>query len=427
MNNCLGFRKARPITGSLLKNENINIKRINIPKLNAYPSICNWFKSVLSTMPSALRLDRHYNYNIEMTVRLSTHKFFSESFNDTYEKNEQKSYESKRIPIILLRGYFENKDLINFCLKKGTYESYKRCINLMETDHFYKNGNNSIETYYKYANEYFRLILELLLLSFEKCFHIIVNKLYKKQWIPMVNLIKNIKTYDYWKGMCIPEKLDLGNMESIIGSGYLTLFVVLWRINASLVIERELFEYYYSNANSSLLCDETLYNNNGNFNLNDIYSEKIKNMRKIDSMYLNEDKKFEMENVRYNFLLFRDTHLPLLTIMVKKNKYLDIDIAYNGILITNYPSSFNICCIDELPDMTPLLPLMNTWYDTGSKRETSEFLIDALRHIYTIKPVNRICLIRNISKMLRQYSIKYPIVLELFKLTMKCVLLGNIP
>lgn len=429
MNNCLGYRKARALTGSLLKNEQVNIKLINIPKLNLYPSICNWFKHFLTTLPHSLILDRHYNNNIEHTVRLSNHKFFGESFNYSNEINEQSSYELRRIPIILLRGYFNKINIINFCLKKCTYDSFKRCLILMESDNFYKYDENksNIDEYYENANEYFKLIIELSLLSFEKCFHIIVNKLYKKEWLPLVNLFENINTWDYWKGINLPNLYK--NKDDIINSGCLLLFVILWRINATLVIEKELFFYYYNNSTSSLLCNDVIFNHGkGNlYDLYDSYYSKKTPKKNIDCKYHNQDKSFKMENVRYNFLLFRDTHLPLLTIIIKNKNYYDLDLSYNGILMNNYPSSFNICCIDELPDMTSLLPLMNTWYDTGTKRETSEYLIDAMRHIYTIKPVNRICLIRNISKMLNDYSKKYPIVIELFKLTMKCVLLGNLP
>lgn len=114
--------------------------------------------------------------------------------------------------------------------------------------------------------------------------------------------------------------------------------------------------------------------------------------------------------------------------MFKYDIYNDIDlILSNNLFLLNYPSCFNILCVEELPDMTPLLPLMNIWYDKGTKRESTEELIDALRHIFMVKPMNKICYIRNIDLMIKYYCQKYPIVLELLKLVMKCVLLGNLP
>lgn len=294
-------------------------------------------------------------------------------------------------------------------MKFQTFESIKRVINILKEDDISFNEEGKIEYYFTKSEEYFKLIIDINLLSFEKCLIYFIEKINKNESFPLVSLFKNLKTDLYWKGFELPF-----NFEEEWKKDYLLLFVCLWRINTSKFIEKELFGYYYSDSSSSLLCYDSLYKSSSS-------------PQKVRGEFYNSQNNYIYEYLRYNFLLFRDTHLGLLTIMIKKQIFKDINIVYNGILRSNYPSSFNICCVEELPDLSFLLPLMNLWYDKGTKREVAEEEIDALRHIFSLKPMNQICMVRNISVMIKDFNQKYPIVLELFKLTMKCVLLGNLP
>lgn len=290
----------------------------------------------------------------------------------------------------------------------------------MKNDNYH---NNSPE-------EYFKFIIDLTLLSFEKCLYTIIWKLYKKEWFPLINIFKNIINNVYWKGLNIPEVFrqpddEIITHDIILNSNHLIWFVMIWRMNASIVIENELFGYYYTNSTTSLLCDEKLFKPLPK--LKNFYSKKPTKPPVSNCNFSGIEDQETMEYLRYNFLLFRDSHLLLLTSMFTKNIYNDITIIFNGMFRNNYPSCFNILCVEELPDMSALLPLMNLYYDTGTKREASEDLIDAIRHIFMVKPMNQICLVRNIAKMLKHYYLKYPVVLELFKLVTKCVILGNLP
>lgn len=431
MNNCLGYRKSNPLTGSLNKNQNIEKMRLKnhlIPSNNY-----TWFKHFLIELPGALLLDRHFLNDQERTIRISN-KINIEGilFHNDEKGNNINNNNSirRRIPVALLRKFFYKKDLINYCLKKQTNESIERTNLLMKNDNFHKETTTTttIDEYYDKANEYFKLILDLTLLSFETCLLYFLWRFNNNEWFPLVGLFNSISTQDYWKGFKLPDKLlsvlkEKDNISELYNSDYIILFVIIWRMNASIIIEKELFGYYYSNSSSSLLCNDTLYKSRCD-ELKNKYNGKYVN---IEGEYYKSTDNRDMEYVRYNFLLFRDTHLGLLTSMVKTNIYKDKNIVYNGTFRRFYPGCINVCCVEELPDMTYLLPLMNLWYDKGTKRETSEEEIDALRHIFTIKPMNQICLVRNISLMINEYNKKYPIVLELFKLTMKCVILGNLP
>ena len=334
----------------------------------------------------------------------------------------QQQQQSRRIPVALLRKYFYKTDLINYCLKKQSKESYERTILLINRDKFSSiTKENNIDNYFYIANEYFKMIIELTLLSFESCLLYFLTKITKNDGrFPLVGLFESIETESYWKGFILPCNLK----ESIITDcKYIILFTMIWRINASLIIEKELYSYYYSNSSSSILCNDKLYKSKCNELKYHYKPDKLP----VEGEFYKSIEHKELEYIRYNFLLYRDTHLGLLTSMVKTGIYTDKNIVYNGTFRRFYPSSINICCVEELPDMTYLLPLMNLWYDKGTKREASEEEIDALRHIFTIKPMNQICLVRNISLMINDYNKKYPIILELFKLTMKCVILGNLP
>jgi hypothetical protein len=423
VNNCLGYRKSNPLTGSLNKTLDIDPWRLKNHKI---PNDNKWIGHFLLDLPIPLLLDRHFLNDQEKTIRISD-KINIQEF--LYSKEEGKyvinNNVSRRIPVALLRRYFYKKDLINYCLKKQTKESYERTILLIDKKDRYRSvDTESIDDYYIIADDYFKLIIDINLLSFESCLLYFLWKFHNNEWFPLVDLLDSISNDPYWKGFNIPDKLRLDiESGSLKDSEYQILFIILWRINTSLIIEKELFGYYYSGSSSSLLCNDNLYKSRSD-ELKNIYNGKNINIE--GEFYKSTDNR-DLEFLRYNFLLHRDTHLGLLTSMVKKQVFKDKNIVYNGTLRQFYPSCYSVCCIEELPDMTYLLPLMNLWYDKGTKRETSEEEIDALRHIFTIKPMNQICLIRNISLMINEYNKKYPIVLELFKLTMKCVILGNLP
>jgi len=407
---------------------------LRIKELENYP--LNLFSNFILTFPSDLILDRHFLYNIEKTIKISEFNQTSESYTKKKLSEEESNLNFRRIPVALLRKYFYKKDLINDCLKFQTIESKQRIIKFMKDDKF--NFNNNEKKYYKYSNIYLKSILDLILLSFEKSLHIIIWKLFKKEWFPLFNLFENLEKNEYWKGLFIPEifKKIIKNkpslsyekkIEIILNSNHLIWFIMIWRMNSTLIIEKEIFGYFYSNSSSSLLCDEKIFKPLPK--LKNFYRTNPNEIKEpnISCQFVGEEIEEIMENVRYNFLLFRDTHLSLLTSMFSKKIYNDINIIYNGMFRNNYPSCFNICCVEELPDMSSLLPLMNLFFDTGTKRESSEDLIDAIRHIFMVKPMNQICLVRNIARMLKHYYLKYPIVLELFKFVIKCVILGNLP
>lgn len=149
----------------------------------------------------------------------------------------------------------------------------------------------------------------------------------------------------------------------------------------------------------------------------------------ICSKVCNERK--EHKWLAYKLVLFADTHLDLLSLMMKSNTYDDAKLApsaYNAKspLERFYPSSICVCCAEELPNFVGLLPYSNIQYDTGVKKG-KDTLTQAIVHLLQCKEMNHICQIRALHKQLPRLAKTHPVLLSIFKAVVRCVLFGNLP
>ena len=129
------------------------------------------------------------------------------------------------------------------------------------------------------------------------------------------------------------------------------------------------------------------------------------------------------EWLTYQCKLFRDTHLDLLSAMLKHGVYDDEKVAIQ-LLHANYPLCNRVCCAEELPDF---VGYATDHFKMGSNLKERFTLDDKIGHIFVGKTGPNICKIRNFYDIIIRYGEEDPIIYELLKNVIKCVLLGNLP
>lgn len=128
--------------------------------------------------------------------------------------------------------------------------------------------------------------------------------------------------------------------------------------------------------------------------------------------------------LEYQCKLFRNTHLDLLSIMLKRNLADDVSITQQGVLRDFYPLSDRVCCAEELPDF---VCYATDNFKTGSNLKERSSLDDKIGHIYVGKTGPNICKIRNFYDIIIRYGEEDVIIYDILKNVIKCVLLGNLP
>lgn len=126
----------------------------------------------------------------------------------------------------------------------------------------------------------------------------------------------------------------------------------------------------------------------------------------------------------YRLQLYRDTHLDLQTAMLASGHYSNAALLREQLLQQHWPGAGRACCAEELPDMTPYA-LDN--FKMGTHLKERSTLADKLGHIRVIKRFNNICKDRNDWEIIRAYGEQDPVVYDDLKLTLRCLLLGNVP
>lgn len=131
------------------------------------------------------------------------------------------------------------------------------------------------------------------------------------------------------------------------------------------------------------------------------------------------------EWVSYQFKLFRDTHLDMLSMMFKHKVYDDEAVAtQHHILRDFYPLCNRVCCAEELPDF---VGYATDNFKTGSNLKERSSLDDKIGHLYVNKTGPNICKIRNFYDIIIRYGEEDPVIYDILKNVIKCVLLGNLP
>lgn len=132
------------------------------------------------------------------------------------------------------------------------------------------------------------------------------------------------------------------------------------------------------------------------------------------------------ESITYELVRFRGTHLDIYTHLTKTAKYSDESIVLGALTDQIYPHILNVMCIEELPDISDVLPLANLWYDTGV-RKARDSAMQAIAHIFACKQLNQKCSMRDLCKLILDYADAFPGFNRLFKLELHCALLGHLP
>lgn len=135
------------------------------------------------------------------------------------------------------------------------------------------------------------------------------------------------------------------------------------------------------------------------------------------------------EDVEYMATLWADTHLDLLTTAVRYRRYSDdffLAQPRNAVLTAVYPSAQRVCCVDELPDLTPLLMTADLSFDPGrnKKQHTQR---RAATHIFLCKQMNQICHLRHLPDTIAKNVERFPELGAMLQLVVRAVLLGNLP
>lgn len=125
----------------------------------------------------------------------------------------------------------------------------------------------------------------------------------------------------------------------------------------------------------------------------------------------------------YQVTLFGDTHLRALAFACLHDKYDDSFLTYQ-VFKAHYPNVSGVMCAEELPDLVPLLPFSDLWYDLGVKKAESS-TVRFYVHIFLSKVLNHVCQIRGLNKIVADKSEEEPVVRELFRNVVYCFLLGN--
>ncbi len=91
-----------------------------------------------------------------------------------------------------------------------------------------------------------------------------------------------------------------------------------------------------------------------------------------------------------------------------------------------YPAAHRVLCAEELPDFAPSLAYANPWYDMGN-RKTQMSLFFMVLLLFMIKVMNQTCQRRGYMDILVRDIKAFPIIGELMRLIVYCVLVGNLP
>ncbi len=137
----------------------------------------------------------------------------------------------------------------------------------------------------------------------------------------------------------------------------------------------------------------------------------------------------------YQARLFRDTHLDMLTHALRRSCYYDDQwLASAGasagegacVLRAVYPQCNRVCSVEELPNMGLLLLSANPWFDKGNKKAQNSIL-QALQHVFLLKVMPQKCQRRQFDEIVVRHNEAYPGFRRLVRLTMRAMMLGNVP
>lgn len=366
-----------------------------------------WYNEFKLSFDHNLILDRQFLSTIESLVCISNideeeerepsiqenRKSPIDALKLIYAKKYDNTLQFRELPVSLSRLYFSGRNRVQRFIRNLNNWQLDQFISILENDAFIpKHQLTRLTSRQKddwthpvyndlclIIEEYVVAVLDLCLTSFETCMNRTVDLLSRGQWLS-ANLFYDLRSDSHWKNFPVVFSLDREiTQQDLLHSGHMLWLVSVWRINTTLMISRLLSPW------------ETL----------------------------------ETEHwIQYKLKLFRDTHLDLLTEMVKSGKYSDTSLYGSKILHNYYPSVHRVLCVEELPDF---IRYSTDNFKTGTNLKERNTRDDKFGHIFINKTSPNICKIRNMFDISIRYGEQHPIIYASLKNILRCMLLGNIP
>ncbi len=372
-----------------------------------------WSTTLCATFDSSINLDRHFLYEIETKTCIASidesvldHKDYTiDTLGLIYAQKFDNTLNFRELPVSLLRLYFTGQRRFTRCVRKIQIPVLDQLYRVVEQDYDLRDAPEAHTIYIEELNEkegefldwsyvkkcnqlqaYFIHLFDLCFSSFEYCLTRII-KSGDNMWY-LFDLFDALENDTYWAGFPIPPTMKLymeakrKGLSSLPPISKLNLFVWLtcvWRMNVTKTIEN-VIKPWETPAAQEWLC--------------------------------------------YQFKLFRDTHLDILTMMLKNNIYDDETLFSSGLFTNFYPSSHRVCCAEELPDF---ICYATDNDKTGSNLKERGDKDSKMGHIYVNKTGANICKIRNLFDIIIRYGEEDPLIYDSLKNVLKCVLLGNLP
>lgn len=242
-------------------------------------------------------------------------------------------------------------------------------------------------------------VVDVMLSSFERTVHVMMRNdgaLFGALVAPLLErtvLSADMEArMDYWRGVPMPSALvgqSPATLETFARAHLVLWAIVVWRITAALLVERAL------------------------------------NLKPLDDGHATPQSRLHAF-LDYNFSLYRDTHLDVLTRMYAKQEWSDEAFVLAALREQMYPHAVRVMCIEELPKMSDVLLDSNIWYDSGI-RKTRNSVRQAVAHVFACKCLHQKCQMRDLPKLSMDYADEFLAFNRLFKLNVHCAMLGNMP
>jgi hypothetical protein len=389
-NTTLGFRKTRPLTGSGLLEE-----AVPTALLLREPCGPAWLQTLQRSFCEALMLDRHFLSDIESCVCVGAVQDWEDSRSPVdglklvLAQQFDNALNFRELPCSLSRLYFSGRLRFRRFVRQLKPAQLAECLRLVQLDQFVvavddddptivEGMDEDFSAYCSPAYEaqcrqveaYWQQVLDVLFRSFESTVLALMERAALNRPFLSVGLVDALHCDEYWR--------DLPPCDAPLGDQWIYLALV-WRINASLALERVLQPW------ESDECREWL---------------------------------------QYRLKLFRASHLDLLTAMVRANCYGDQALQQRGLLAENWPAAHRVCCAEEMPDF---ICYATDNFKTGTNLKERNTRDDKFGHLFVNKTSPNICKIRNMFDITIRYGEEDPVIYEAMKNILRCVLLGHLP
>lgn len=385
-NTCLGYLKSRPLTAVQTAVERVPATL----HLEEEESVCGgeptspislWFKQFVSVCKQPILLDRHFLRDIESRVGIASAVVCDQRGvpRDHYTSADVRAtldhdLDFRELPVALLRLHFTGRDRLHRWLRQISLPHFRLLFSLCSADQPPPPTLHTYEDTLAYVAQELTNAIDLCLCSFERCLRRLLSLQVEKGGWPSFGMAGHIDSHcdPYWANMPMPP-------PQVGAASYNVWTIVMWRLHISRLLETVLAPW---------------------------------------------DDWRQEEWVRYELQLYRDSHLDLLTEMSASGQFEDSLLLESGRLADFYPNCHRICCAEELPAFHGY-SFDN--FKTGANLKERCSLRDKIGHIFINKPMNNICKVRNLDRIIRRYGRSDPIIIDLVRLVVKCVMLGNLP